>query len=352
MNCRSCGANLPPGSAFCTLCGAPTPYNTQPSGSGSSPQFDPTVAAPQYGAPNNPPQFDPTVMASPPPYGAPDAPPPPSTAYGAPAYGAPSYDAPPPPTPSYQANQYSAGAPPVGGYGQPGTYGAFQQPPKPRSRLGLILGIIGGVLLLLCIGTCAVLYQVGKSSAPAINSLATTTSATETAAIATVTAASGTITTASTPITGSGQTTAPSGQPIDPTAASIITNPQAASAIDENTAKPTRLATTFKVGATMYVTFDLNLRGKTGYTRAKWYAGNSLVHNGKILSIDDPDYVHVYLSWSYDSPGQGIAEVYWCSQSDCSDGKLAQVISFTISSTSMHLIGQPVVTSMDINRPE
>ncbi len=347
MNCRSCGANLPPGSAFCTLCGVPTPYNTQPAGSGSSPQFDPTVAAPQYGygEPDNPQQIDPTVMASPPPYGTPDAPPPPSTGYGAPSYGAPSYGAPPPP---YQANQYSAGAPPVGGYGQPGTYGAYQQPPKPRSRLGLILGIIGGVLLLLCIGTCAILYQVGKNSASTINSLATTTSATETAAITTVTAASGDLT----PTIGSGQITAPSGQSIDPTAASIITNPQTATAVNTNTAKPTKLATTFKVGSDVYVTVDLKLGGKTGYAQAKWYNGNSLVHTSKVLNLNDPNYVHAYFGWNYDSSGQGITEVYWCTQSDCSDGKLATVIGFNISSTSMHWTGQPVITSTDINRPE
>ncbi len=337
MNCRSCGTNLPPGTAFCTVCGAPAPYNAQPAG--SSPQFDPTVMAPQ---PGNPPQIDPTMMASPSsPYGSPDAPPPPSTGYGAPSYGAP-----PPPVSPYQSNQYSAGAPPVGGYGQPGTYGAPQQPPKRRSKLGLILGIIGGVLLLICIGTCAVVYQVSKSGVSTINTLATTTSATETAAISTVTA----VTNEVTPTTGSSQTTAPSGQSVDATAASIITNPKMATAVDSNY-KPTKVSSTFTTGQAIYATFAISGSSPAGYIVGKWYSDGKYAFSSDILKSSAGGGAG-YLAARYNRSTQGAVELYWCSLKDCSDAKLAGVVNFTVSSTGSHWTVPPVVTSIDINRPE
>lgn len=345
MNCNSCGANLPPGTAFCTLCGAPTPYNAQPSS--SSPQFDPTVMAPQPGSPGNSPQIDPTMLASPSsPYGSPDAPPPPSTGYGAPSYGAPSYGAPPPPVSPYQPNQYNAGAPPVGGYGQPGTYGAFQQPPKPRSKLGLILGIIGGVLLLICIGTCAVVYQASKSGVSTINTLATTTSATETAAISTVTA----VTSDLTPTTGSNQTTAPSGQSVDATAASIITNPQMSSAVDSNY-KPTKVSSTFTTGQAIYATFTISDSSPAGYILGKWYSDGTYAFSSDILKSSAGGGAG-YLAARYNKTTQGAVEIYWCSQKDCSDAKLADVINFSVSSTGLRWTVPPVVTNRDINRPE
>ncbi|MFL5690313.1 MAG: hypothetical protein ACJ795_00765 [Ktedonobacteraceae bacterium] len=345
MNCNSCGANLPPGTAFCTLCGAPTPYNAQPSS--SSPQFDPTVMAPQPGSPGNSPQIDPTMLASPSsPYGSPDAPPPPSTGYGAPSYGAPSYGAPPPPVSPYQPNQYNAGAPPVGGYGQPGTYGAFQQPPKPRSKLGLILAIIGGVLLLICIGTCAVVYQASKSGVSTINTLATTTSATETAAISTVTA----VTSDLTPTTGSNQTTAPSGQSVDATAASIITNPQMSSAVDSNY-KPTKVSSSFTTGQTIYATFTISDSSPAGYILGKWYSDGTYAFSSDILKSSAGGGAG-YLAARYNKTTQGAVEIYWCSQKDCSDAKLADVINFSVSSTGLHWTVPPVVTNRDINRPE
>ncbi len=342
MNCNSCGTNLPPGTAFCTLCGAPTPYNAQPAG--SSPQFDPTVMAPQ---PGNPPQIDRTMMASPSsPYGSPDAPPPPSTGYGAPSYGAPSYGAPPPPVPPYQSNQYSAGAPPVGGYGQSGTYGAPQQPPKRRSKLGLILGIIGGVLLLICIGTFAVVYQVSKSGISTINTLATTTSATETAAISTVTA----VTNGVTPTTGSSQTTAPSGQSVDATAASIITSPQMSSAVDSNY-KPTKVSSTFTTGQAIYATFAISGSSPAGYIMGKWYSDGKYAFSSDILKSGAGGGAG-YLAARYNRSTQGAVELYWCSLKDCSDAKLADVVNFTVSSTGLHWTVPPVVTNRAINRPE
>jgi hypothetical protein len=339
MNCNTCGASLPPGASFCTTCGSPTPYNASPAGSPQ--QLDPTVAAAPYGAPGaDQPQVDPAFGASPPP---------PPTAYGSQPYNAQSYGAPPPPQTPYQPNQYGAGW-------QQGAYGAPPQPPKKRSRLGLILGIIGGVLLLLCVGTVFIFYQIGKSAVSSVSATATadartatagnsSVDATTTAAVATITAATGGLT----PPAGEGAP--PSGQSIDPNAASIITNPQTASAVNTNTAKPTKLAKTFAVSAEVYVTANLNPNGKNGFMQVKWYAGNTLVHSSKILDITPSD-AYAYFGWSFDNATLGTAELYWCTLKDCSDGKLAHVVNFTVSATGIRPSGQPAIAGMDINRPD
>src|SRR6266487_1267978 len=128
MNCSSCGANLPPGAAACPMCGTPTPYNVR--GPGSSGPYDPTAISSGYGTP-----------------------PPPSTGYGDPSYGAPPsstspydpYTVPSQPPP----NPYTAPPPQPGGYGPQPNY---MPPPRRRSRVWLIVGIVLLVLLLACVG--------------------------------------------------------------------------------------------------------------------------------------------------------------------------------------------------------
>ncbi|GAC1349418.1 MAG: hypothetical protein NVSMB27_22390 [Ktedonobacteraceae bacterium] len=363
MNCTSCGANLPPGAPTCPLCHNPTPYNVPRSG--SSPQIDPTVAAPQYGnlpsGPGSSPQIDPTVLSTP--YGGT---PPPSTAYGSSPYGdypaQPNpYNAPPPP----QQNPYGApppqqypayGAPPIppqqAGYGvsqQPGAMYSTPPPPKRRSRVGLIIGIVLLVLLLACVGISVAVYQGLKNG---VNTVISSAQSTATAVEATASASSNitpTITsTGTTPTTSSGQTTAPSGLSIDPSAAALITSPQMASAIDKNF-NPTTVTSTFVTKQTIYVTFKIDASASNGYVHGKWYS------NGKFAFASDPlaaqgGFVG-YLAAEYNIATQGTVELYWCTVKDCSDAKLADVVNFTVTSTSFHWTGQPSLAMIDINRP-
>ena len=221
MNCNACGANLPPGATACPVCNTPTPYNVAGPGAGSSPQYDPTVAAPQ------------------PQYGIPP------TVYGGPSYGAPPssdpysssnpYAAPPPPP-----NQYAA--PPQ--YGQAGLYAGMQPPPpKRRSRIGLIIGIVAGVLVLACVGICGLLYAIGRSAGNPVQATVTAVSSTASAAHA------------------------PSGLSIDPTAASYVTNPQMSSAVDGDY-NPTAPTTSFKVNQAIYATFRVEASAPEGYITA------------------------------------------------------------------------------------
>jgi len=344
MNCTTCGANLPPGAAACPLCGTPAPYNAgRP---GSSPQYDPTVAVPQAG-PGGSPHQDPTLPAQP--YGG--TPPPPSTAYGSPGYGTP----PPPPnpyeTPSYNAppqQQNYYGAPPQqqGGYVVPppqqgGMYGT-PQPPRRRSRLGLILGIIALVLIVACAGISFAVYQGVKQAG---NTIATTT-ANETATSAANTTP--TTSTNTTPTTSTSGNTGTSGTTIDPTAAGIITNTKMASAVDSNY-NPTKVTDTFVTKQTIYATFKIDTNAPDGYVQGKWYADGKYAFSSKALAVKG-DFLG-YLSAEYNIATQGTVELYWCVQSDCSDGKLADVTNFTVTTSGIHQTQPPALAFMDINRP-
>ncbi len=163
MRCNSCGATLPPGAASCPVCGAPTPYNVT-GGSGSSPQYDKTVAASPYGSSSMP-----------------------ATAYGSPSQGTP----PPPANPYDSSNPYGGqssypygGTPPQGNYATPGqgNYGTPPPPPqaqyvpppqpqytppepKKRNRTGLIIGIGALVLVIILVSVIGAFVVNGQHQA-------------------------------------------------------------------------------------------------------------------------------------------------------------------------------------------
>ena len=128
------------------------------------------------------------------------------------------------------------------------------------------------------------------------------------------------------------------GNTIDPTAASIITNIQMASAIDTDTALPTTLATSFQTGVDFYITFQFEL-GNTnvgsqtpGYVVAEYYAESTLQDTSQPLVVDDSTYAYGYFPAQYDlSTTAGTIELYWCRVSSCSDKKLAGTATFTVS---------------------
>jgi hypothetical protein len=191
--------------------------------------------------------------------------------------------------------------------------GGFTSPPsvKRKSNVGLIVGIVIAVLVVACVGSTFAVINWARTPS-----------------------AGNTTNTTSTPIL--------SGNTVDPTAASILTNIQMASAIDQDTAEPKTLATSFRTDDTVYVTFEFDFKNtdvtlqNPGYTQAKYYIQNRLYHTTKTLKIDDTvassGQGYAYFGYPYDSPTTaGSVEVYWCRQSTCSDGKLAGVATFTIS---------------------
>jgi zinc-ribbon domain len=313
MQCSTCGNPLPTGATFCTNCGAKVNSQGSPGSQPYGSQVEPTIAAsPSYGAPPN---------SQPP--GQPPIPP---TAYGSPSYNAPQqnpYEAPPPPPPPYT---YGAPPTPSGSYGAPPTYGTpyapppgsfvppGQQPPPRRKgpRVGLILGIV--VLLLLVVGGGILAIRAATSGSKTNTSTPTVSTASPTPT-----------TPAVTPTT---QAQVPSGATIDPTAAAIVTKAQTSSAIDSNYF-PTKVTNSFTVGQTVYVTFNLATNGQSGYTEAKLYSGTSYVGN-KILTVQS-NFDHGYFTVTLNQASTGTVELYWCTQSDCSDAKLATFVTFNVA---------------------
>lgn len=204
MFCFECGLPIDEGKAFCRGCGAAVQTATEikpPAGAATdlltgaatgpvapdgAPLPSPSVAPP-------PPPAAPTLVATPPP---PPPPPPP-----APRFAPPAPPLPPPPTPA-----------PVG-------YGAAWQPPQgpsgPRSRTGLIVGIIAAVVVVLAgAGVGAYLLLRGddtvKTTTTLVGSSSTTGVKTTTTAGQTTTTAAGSTTTQTVPgltTTTSGSTT-------------------------------------------------------------------------------------------------------------------------------------------------
>jgi hypothetical protein len=313
MQCRSCGAPLRSGSAFCTNCGAATPYNisgAQPAGPSQYQPIDPS--SPSY----NPPQAQATPQSgiAPGVYGAPSYGMPQEQAYSTPPpnpYGTPvspgAYAAPPPPPTPY-GGQY---APAPGSFIPPP-----DQPPRRQGpNVGLIIGIVALVVLLVAGGVIALLATRNNAQTNTNRPTATTTSSpiTPTTQAVTPTAQQG---------------VSPSGSPVDPTSATIITNPQTASAVDSNDL-PTSVTSNFRIRQTVYVTFHLNTNNQAGYVQAKLYSNTTYVGN-KILTVQ-PGYDHGYISVQLYTAATGTVELYWCTQSDCSDAKLAGVVTFTAS---------------------
>jgi hypothetical protein len=336
MNCKSCGLPLSPGAAFCTSCGAATPYNTP--GQNSSSPYDPAPAASSPYNPTimaDPSPYNPTVMASPPsydptiaapsPYGQPGQQPP--TSYGAPPnpyenlpaqdpynpYNAASspYAAPPPQPNAYPA--YGYGNPPAipGTYmpgTPPGAYGTAKS--SKRNRTGLIIGLSVLALVLVCGLLGAALVALSKNASQTNKSTSTTTATTTSSTTATM---------------GS----VPSTSSIVPSAAAIIFHPQTASAIDKGFL-PTQVTSTFTVNQTVYLTFSIDSKGQDGYVQVKWYEDGQLLDAPILHHHAQND--HAYFSLPYDQAGSGAAAMYWCTQSNCSDAQLAQVVTFTVTS--------------------
>lgn len=360
MQCYNCGSQLPEGVAFCQQCGAPvsppppslapTVMASPPPAGGSDANYNPlapTVAAsqpPSGGSDANYDPLAPTVAASQPSYGNPtpytnynpssvpgsgqsyetvqnpysnvpygqsqsgNIPP-----YGQPQSGnVPSYASPPPGnmpayTPPAQNNNASYGA------GMPAF--ASPVPVKRKSKVGLIVGIVIAVLLIACVGSTFAVISLARTASQS-NTVDTTSSVVT-----------------PTPVT-------PSGNGIDPTASSIVTNIQTASAVDPDTYQPTTLGTSFQTNTDIYISFKFDLTSANitadnpGYVEARYYTQNRLILTSTPLKADDntdPTGYGYFTVQYYHATTTGAAELYWCRKSDCADKKLAGMTTFTVS---------------------
>jgi hypothetical protein len=133
----------------------------------------------------------------------------------------------------------------------------------------------------------------------------------------------------STPQATMSPTSAPS-----PTAATLpgkqfVDNAQLASAIDQKSYRPVQVTTTFKVGQTIYVTFDLHPSGQSGVVCVNWYLSNQQVTQYKFT--DAGGTFSSYSSAIYGSSGPAYVEIYWAGSQQCTGGLLAQHVDFTVT---------------------
>ncbi|GHO86274.1 hypothetical protein [Dictyobacter formicarum] len=315
MQCRVCGAPLPSGANACPSCGSAVPA------SDVNPQ-EPLA---------------PTAYAGPAPatnYGSAPVPPPPNynnSPYQSGQSGSSPYNQNYPSTPYNQPGQQYPSTPynqPANNFQQGGYPGALgpqtpYSPPPKKSRVGLIIGIVALVLVVACIGSVVFANKLGG-----LTSTDSTPTAVATKAV--------TPTPAVTPTTQAN--TSPSGNPIDPLAASIIIHPQTAGAVDAKTLEPKAdtIKTTFKINEAIYVTFNLDptkydITKEKDWVNVRFYRGSQSILKDDPLALDKEETVGYFGAKYYLPTDQGAAEIYWCHTSNCSDGKLAQVVHFTVT---------------------
>jgi hypothetical protein len=170
MTCPHCGESLPnPYAPTCPHCGQALTAGpwTNPSGAAappnpSAPLYTPGQTAPGgmggYGAAGSPSQWGPPSYGGP--WPAQEHGPP---AYGPPAYGPPGYGQYAPPSYPMAYGPPSTGTPPA--YGPPTSpYPYAPVPPPRRSRTGLIIGVVVGVVVVLATCVGAGVYFVGQSA--------------------------------------------------------------------------------------------------------------------------------------------------------------------------------------------
>jgi hypothetical protein len=335
MQCRSCQYELPAGVAFCPNCGTPAaapagqpvpPPSVAPTVFASSPnqEIPPTVAA--MPAPGQPLSPSPSYAYAPPPANYSESAPPPPTNYGE--------SAPPPPP---LANPYST--PQVAPYDPtyppqtppvyaPGTYApqpAFPPVQQPQKKTnGCVIALVIVLVVFVVLGGTGITIAViaAHNVSNAINNTVNNADATLTA-LPTIDTSG--LTPA--PTTGSNGGSAPTTGQVDANAASIITAAQTSSNVDSN-GNPTDSKSSFSVGDTAYISFTSS--GQSGYVLMKLYRDGNFDVQSDPLSMD-ASAPGGYFPVTINNPGQFVAGVYWCTQSDCSDAALARVVTFSAS---------------------
>ena len=312
MQCQNCGTHLSSEMQFCPNCGTATPQAAliDPTAVVSPHQPSPILST-LYAAPSPPssntPVPDPYAEYSPP------------LAYIMPGQQPPySYNATPPVPNPYQ--QYA----PVPNYHQAQPFPVLPTTPPRKRRTGLIIGMTAAVLMVIVVGLYTIVPKLPSKPTTSDTMTGTQNSTTPTPNVESIP-------------TPALSTNSPSGTTIASTAASIVTDAQTASSIDQTTAAPISLTSTFQTSTNIYVTFKLNntafdFSQNTGYVAVKYYANSTLLSlpSNTLLTINRPA-PGGFFKIQYYVATQGAAELYWCQQSDCSDEKLAQVVTFTVT---------------------
>lgn len=251
----------------------------------------------------------------------------------------PSWGQTPPPGPFSPFTQQNQGGPttPMGSGFNSGMGSGMQQsplaprrpyaPPQGKRSNPRLLFMAAGLCVLLAAMLLGLIYILGSSGSgnpsPSTANTNSNTPGSSTAtapASASPTAADTTTPTADASPTASG-TAYPGQQYID--------GAQMSAGVNKQTAQPVNPTTTFKAGATMYVTFKLHPPSQGGAVCAYWYLnGNQVVLYP--LAVKGSNHANFTYA-TYGSAGPAYVELYWASNTSCSDKVLAQHVDFTVT---------------------
>ncbi len=125
------------------------------------------------------------------------------------------------------------------------------------------------------------------------------------------------------------QANTPSGNALVLSASTILKSAQTSSDID-NTLEPVQITRTFTANQKVYVTFTITSGKQDGSIEAKWYADGQVVAS-TVLHHTHENTHGVFSNIFITATPDGAVELYWCTQPDCKDAQLAQVIHFVVS---------------------
>jgi hypothetical protein len=233
-----------------------------------------------------------------------------------------SESAPPPPPPMNPYTPY--GMPQQAPYAAPMPMYAQPQPQQPKSNRGAIIAVVTVLIVLALIGGGIVITSVTayNNTKNAVNALSTQSALAQATLASNLTALPTVGSTAT-----SSSSNAPDSSQIDTNAATMIISAQSSSGIDSNYL-PIDSKAAFTAGDTVYVTFET--AGSTGYIMSKWFLDDQDVADSNPVADTDGNTAG-YFSHAFSASGNGIVGIYWCTQADCSDAALAQVVNVTVS---------------------
>ncbi len=111
-----------------------------------------------------------------------------------------------------------------------------------------------------------------------------------------------------------------------------IANAQTATTINVATAQPTLPTSTFKVGQTIYITFNVHPNGQTGAICLLWYI-NASQFASYPFAINTTNTTAAYSYANTSNIGPGYVEIYWENAPSCTDPNkiLGDHVNFTVT---------------------
>lgn len=198
--------------------------------------------------------------------------------------------------------------------------------PTPRKNNSRLLFVVAGLCVFLAAMLLGLIYVLGSANSnnntPNTANTSPNTPVSGTTATAEATATTDANSTPDADASPTGTSTAYPGQ-------QYLDNAQLAENVDKQTLAPENPATSFKVGAAIYVIFSLHPPSSGGAVCAYWFLSGKQITQ-YIFAVKGTQHAS-YTYAIYGSAGDAYVELYWASSKTCSDKVLAQHVDFTVT---------------------